>query len=118
MATRKPSEPKYPADDGALTKKQVKQVKASAPKPATKPQSKPRTKTTWPRVTQGNHLTVTEYKDGRTELDWADDALLQEVRDALSMAAAKEMGNQFVETWNQAATGEANGKIKKTKVRK
>ena len=41
-----------------------------------------------PTVAKGNHLTVTTYPDGRTELKWDDDALLQEVRAALLSAEA------------------------------
>ncbi len=35
-----------------------------------------------PKVVKGNHLTVTTYEDGRTELVWDDEALLKEVQDA------------------------------------
>jgi hypothetical protein len=42
-----------------------------------------KTKTSvWPKVTQGTHLTVTTYEDGRTELVWDDEQLLKEVREA------------------------------------
>lgn len=37
-----------------------------------------------PTVTVGSHLTVTTYPDGRTELLWDDEALLDDVRAALS----------------------------------
>ena len=33
-------------------------------------------------VVKGSHLTVTTYPDGRTELEWDDDALLRDVRAA------------------------------------
>jgi hypothetical protein len=36
-----------------------------------------------PTVVKGNHLTVTTYPDGRTELVWDDAALLKEVQDAI-----------------------------------
>ena len=39
-------------------------------------------KTKWPKVTTGTHLTVTTYEDGRTELEWDDEQLLKEVREA------------------------------------
>ena len=39
--------------------------------------------TEWPKVVVGNHLTVTTHEDGRTELEWDDDALLKEVQDAI-----------------------------------
>jgi len=48
-----------------------------------------KTKTVYPKVTVGNHLTVTEYEDGRTELVWDDDKLLQEVRDAIASVVSK-----------------------------
>jgi len=41
---------------------------------------------TQPKVVKGNHLTVTTYPDGRTELVWDDDALLAEVRAAILKA--------------------------------
>lgn len=34
-------------------------------------------------VVKGNHLTVTTYVDGRTELVWDDAALLKEVKEAI-----------------------------------
>ena len=35
-------------------------------------------------VVKGSHLTVTTYLDGRTELEWDDEALLRDVREALA----------------------------------
>ena len=49
-----------------------------------------KSKAVWPQVVQGSHLTVTTYEDGRTELTWDDDALLQEVRDAIRSAETVE----------------------------
>ena len=34
-------------------------------------------------VVKGNHLTVTTFSDGRTVLEWDDEALLKEVQEAL-----------------------------------
>ena len=34
-------------------------------------------------VVKGSHLTVTTFSDGRTKLDWDDEALLKDVRDAI-----------------------------------
>jgi len=34
-------------------------------------------------VVKGNHLTVITFSDGRTELQWDDEALLKEVQDAI-----------------------------------
>jgi hypothetical protein len=36
----------------------------------------------WPTVVKGSHLTVYTYEDGRTKLEWDDDALLNEIREA------------------------------------
>jgi hypothetical protein len=47
----------------------------------------------WPRVVRGNHLTVTTYQDGRTELVWDDEALLQEIRTAIAVHTAKQKSN-------------------------
>lgn len=52
------------------------------PKKAT-PKAKASAKSgTWPKVTVGSHLTVTEYEDGHTELTWDDEALARDVREA------------------------------------
>jgi len=39
---------------------------------------------TEPIVFKGNHLTVTTFPDGKTMLEWDDEALLKEVREALN----------------------------------
>jgi hypothetical protein len=39
---------------------------------------------TEPIVAKGNHLTVTTFPDGKTMLEWDDEALLKEVREALN----------------------------------
>jgi hypothetical protein len=36
----------------------------------------------WPKISQGSHLTVKTFEDGRTELVWDDEQLLKEVREA------------------------------------
>lgn len=38
----------------------------------------------YPIVTKGSHLTVTTYEDGRTELEWDDEALMRDVKEALN----------------------------------
>ena len=38
----------------------------------------------WPKITQGSHLTVKTFEDGKTELVWDDEALLNDVRKALA----------------------------------
>jgi hypothetical protein len=37
----------------------------------------------WPKIQQGTHLTVKTFEDGRTELQWDDEALLSEVKNAI-----------------------------------
>ena len=44
---------------------------------------------TWPKVTVGSHLTVTEYEDGRTELVWDHDALQRECEEAIASVETK-----------------------------
>ena len=44
----------------------------------------------WPKVTVGSHLTVIEYEDGRTTLEWDDDALLRDVREAIASVQPKK----------------------------
>jgi hypothetical protein len=43
----------------------------------------------YPVVVKGNHLTVTTYKNGSTELKWDDKALLKEVREAIKTVKVK-----------------------------
>lgn len=45
----------------------------------------------WPKINQGTHLTVITYEDGRTELQWDDEQLLKEVREALASAELANM---------------------------
>jgi hypothetical protein len=44
-----------------------------------------------PIVTKGSHLTVTTYPDGKTELEWDWDALVNEVREACATAKLANM---------------------------
>ena len=41
-------------------------------------------------VVKGSHLTVTTFSDGRTKLDWDDEALLKDVRDAILSIEQRE----------------------------
>lgn len=43
-----------------------------------------------PKVVRGNHLTVTTWPDGRTTLEWDDEALLAEIRTAIAVYEAKQ----------------------------
>ena len=38
----------------------------------------------WPKITQGSHLTVKTFEDGRTELIWDDEALMRDVQEAIA----------------------------------
>lgn len=38
----------------------------------------------WPKITQGSHLTVKTFEDGRTELIWDHDALQRDVEEAIA----------------------------------
>jgi hypothetical protein len=42
-------------------------------------------------IEKGSHLTVTTYPDGRTELEWDDAALLNDVREAIKSAELANM---------------------------
>ena len=44
----------------------------------------------WPKVVKGTHLTVRTFEDGHTELEWDDEALLREIRTAISIHLAKQ----------------------------
>jgi hypothetical protein len=39
---------------------------------------------TWPRITQGNHSTITEYEDGRVEIETNWEVLAQEIDQAIA----------------------------------
>jgi len=41
-------------------------------------------------VVKGSHLTVTTFSDGRTVLEWDDDALLKDVREAIASIEATD----------------------------
>lgn len=43
-----------------------------------------------PQVVKGNHLTVTTWPDGKTTLEWDDEALLIEIRTAIAVYEAKQ----------------------------
>jgi hypothetical protein len=45
----------------------------------------------WPKIQQGTHLTVKTFEDGRTELQWDDEQLLKEVREAIASAELVNM---------------------------
>jgi hypothetical protein len=45
---------------------------------------KKKTESQEPTVVKGTHLTVTTFPDGKTVLEWDEEALLKEVREALN----------------------------------
>jgi hypothetical protein len=45
----------------------------------------------WPKISQGTHLTVKTFEDGKTELIWDDEQLLKEVREAIAGAELNQM---------------------------
>ncbi len=42
-----------------------------------------------PKIVKGTHLTVTTHPDGKVELEWDDEALLREVREAIASVDGK-----------------------------
>ena len=41
------------------------------------------------KVVKGSHLTVTTHPDGKTTLEWDDEALIRDVREALASVESK-----------------------------
>lgn len=56
----------------------------------------------WPITNKGSHLTVKTFEDGRTELIWDDQALTQEVNDAILSVINKETTNGNSKTGKQS----------------
>lgn len=52
-------------------------------------------------VVKGSHLTVTTFSDGTTKLDWDDEALMRDVREAIASV--------------EQTQGDTNVKAKKTR---
>jgi len=72
------------------------------------PKTKKKQDTTWPKVVKGSHLTVTTFEDGKVKLEWDDEQLLKDVREAIASVEAKPKAS--------AITG--NIKPKKTRAKK
>lgn len=49
-------------------------------------------------VVKGSHLTVTTFSDGTTKLDWDDEALLRDVREAIASVENSTQGDTNVKT--------------------
>ena len=86
-----------------MATKKTKVEEKTTKKPAVK---KSKAKVTWPKITVGTHLTVTEFEDGRTVLAWDDEQLLKEVREAIASVSAKPKASAIT------------GNIKEKKTRK
>lgn len=82
--------------------------KAKAPAKSAEPKAKKAQSVSWPTVVKGNHLTVTTFEDGRTELVWDDAALLEEVRAAIASA---ELSNMKPAVKAKAATRQKKAKV-------
>jgi hypothetical protein len=46
---------------------------------------------TEPKVVKGSHLTVTTHPDGKTTLEWDDEALMRDVREAIASVELSNM---------------------------
>lgn len=68
MATKKTTKPLTEKKSKASVKKVIDNIQT--------------TEVTYPRVTIGSHLTVTEFANGKTYMVWNDEALLKEVQEA------------------------------------
>jgi len=53
------------------------------------------------KIVKGNHLTVTTFPNGRTELVWDDEALLNEVKAAILSVNKQETDNGNSKTSKQ-----------------
>ena len=50
--------------------------------------------TEWPQITRGSHLTVYTYEDGSTRLEWDDEQLEKEVREAIASVKETKRGKK------------------------
>lgn len=64
--------------------KEVSKLIAEETLQATDSPKNKKSKEVWPKVVVGSHLTVTTYEDGKTKLEWDDEALARDVRNALT----------------------------------
>lgn len=49
------------------------------------------------KVVKGSHLTVTTYANGRTELEWDDEALARDVHEAIASVEKKNKNEVLAE---------------------
>ena len=64
--------------------KEISKLVAEVTLQDTEPPKKKKSKEVWPKVVKGSHLTVTTYENGKTELEWDDEALTRDVQKALT----------------------------------
>ena len=68
-----------------------------------------------PTIVKGSHLTVTTYPDGRTELEWDWDALVNEVRMACLKAESNIPAETALETMKPAVKAKSKKSVSKSK---
>lgn len=85
-----------------VTKKKPAATKVEKKKPAAKKTASK--KTSWPKITVGTHLTVTQFEDGRTVLAWDDEQLLKEVREAIASVEGKPKASAITGNIKQKKT--------------
>ena len=68
-----------------------------------------------PTIVKGSHLTVTTYPDGRTELEWDWDALVNEVRMACLKAESNIPAETALETMKPAVKAKSKKSVAKSK---
>ncbi len=69
----------------------------------------------WPKIVQGTHLTVKTFEDGRTELIWDWDALVNEVRMACLKAESNIPAGTALETMKPAVKAKSKKSVAKSK---
>ena len=68
-----------------------------------------------PTIVKGSHLTVTTYPDGKTELEWDWDALVNEVRMACLKAESNIPAETALETMKPAVKAKSKKSVAKSK---
>ena len=69
----------------------------------------------WPKIVQGTHLTVKTFEDGKTELIWDWDALVNEVRMACLKAESNIPAETPLETRKPAVKAKSKKSVAKSK---
>jgi hypothetical protein len=79
---------------------------------ATKKKStKETTNSTWPKVTQGSHSTITEHEDGSVDMTWDWDKLNRDINDAINQVSTSQTIDD--ELSPQTRKGTSKSKTKK-----